>query len=352
LRQFRALGGHVLFEFWDLPPWARRMWKDGEGRAAPQAPIIDEYVRAVAGYCRILRDRTGALPEIVGVQNEVVQPAEIWSHMVLSLRQGLDHAGFQTTRIHMPDSGRLSGGILTASALRASSQAWKAIDYAATHLYDFQEFFEDPDGYDARIEEWNRAVQGKPFLSTEIAVNRPHLQAGSYRVAFAMAQLYHKNMALMNARALAYCWTLLDVEQPFFAASRALFAVSRSGAMAPVPSSFQLRVFGAYSRRLRQAMVRVDAWSPSPDLLATAYEGPGGQRTVILTNRGLEPMTVNIHWTGARFREVEMAGPYQPNTAAAATDGPVTLQPGEIATLTNVPLGGVPLAPLPAPSLP
>jgi len=352
LRRFRALGGHVLFEFWDLPPWARRTRKDGEGHAAPQPPILDEDVRAVTGYCRILQDRTGAQPEIVGVQNEVVQPAEIWSHMVLSLRQGLDRAGFLTTRIHMPDSGRLSGGILTASALRASSQAWKAIDYAATHLYDFQDFFEDPDGYDARIEEWNRAVQGKPFLSTEIAVNRPHLQAASYRVAFAMAQLYHKNMALMNARALVYCWTLLDVEQPSFSASRALFAVSRSGAMEPVASSYQLRVFGAYSRRLRQAMVRVEAWSPSPDLLATAHEGPGGKRTVILTNRGLAPVAVNIHWPGARFREVELAGPYQPNIAAAAAAGPITLQPGEIATLTNVPLGAVPLARLSAPGRP
>jgi hypothetical protein len=40
-----------------------------------------------------------------------------------------------------------------------------------------------------------------------------------------------------------------------------------------------------------------------------------------------------------------MAGPYQPNTVAAAGQ-PLTLQPGEIATLTNVPLGATKLSPL------
>lgn len=346
IRQIRVLGGHVLFEFWQLPPWARRAYRARDGKVTHQAPILDEYVRAMVGYCRILREKTGAAPEIVGVQNEVQQPAEIWHQMILALRKELDRAGFQSTRIHMPDAGRLSSGILTATAVRSSEPAWKTVDYAASHFYDFQEFVEDPDGYDSRIAEWNRQAGNKPFLSTEISVNRPHLQAGSYRVAFAMAQLYHKNMALMNASALVYCWTLLDVEQPSFAATRSLFAVSRADGMVPVASSHQLRAFGAFSRRLRQGMVRVHIESPSPDLLTTAYESADGKRTVILINRSLTPVAVRVNWPGAGFRELEVAGPYHPNTTIEAAAKPVALQPGEIATLTNVPLGAVKLTPL------
>jgi O-glycosyl hydrolase len=346
IRQIRALGGHVLFEFWQLPPWARRVYRGRESKTTPNAPILDEYVRAMVGYCRVLQEKTGAAPEVVGIQNEIVQPAEIWQQMILALRRGLDRAGFQSTRIHMPDNGKLAGGIKTAAAIRASAEAWKAVDFAATHVYDFQSYFEDPDGYDPRIADWNRETKGKPFLSTEFTVNDSKYQANTYRVAFAMAQLYHKNMALMDASALVYCWTLLDVEQPSFAATRSLFAVNRADGMVPVASSYQLRAFGAFSRRLRQGMVRVHSETPSPDLLTTAYESADGKRTVILINRSLTPMVVRVNWPGAGFRELETAGPYHPNTAIEASAQPFTMQPGEIATLTNVPLGATKLAPL------
>ena len=45
-----------------------------------------------------------------------------------------------------------------------------------------------------------------PFLATEICINDPHLQEPSYRIAFAVAQLYHKNLTELDAVALMYCW--------------------------------------------------------------------------------------------------------------------------------------------------
>ena len=325
IRQLRRMGGHVLFEFWELPSWARK-------NAANQ-PDIPEYVRAMVGYCRILRDRTGAAPEVVGVQNEIVQTAATWHEMILALRAGLERAGFQSTRIHMPDSGSLKGGIRAATALRQSPEVWNKIDFAATHVYDFQDHFEDPDVYDAIIAEWKRVVEGKPFLSTEISVNHSPFQARSYRLAFSIAELYHKNMALMDAACLNYCWTLLDVEQPSFAATRSLFAVNRMDGFVPAPSSFQLRAFGAFSRRLREGMVRIDAESSHGDLLVTAYQGKGGAETMILLNRSTAPFSIRLDWPNARRRQLEIASPYRANEVMPEVPVPLLLLPGEIATL-------------------
>jgi hypothetical protein len=277
---------------------------------------------------------------VVGVQNEIVQPPEVWHEMIVKLRAGLDAEGFQEVRIHMPDNSNLRGGTETALAIRKSPQAWKLIDWAATHVYDYQRFFENPDGYDESIREWYAAAAGKPFLSTEFTVNNNTYQANSYRIAFAQAQLYHKNMAMMDASALLYCWSLLETEQGSFGGTRSLFVPDRSHGYAPVASSFQLRTFGAFSRRLREGMVRVDAETGDPGLLATAYQAADGAATAVMINRSLAPMRVSLDWAGARFQWAETASPYSENAVTPAAPGAVLVQPGEIVTLSSVPLGG------------
>jgi hypothetical protein len=179
------------------------------------------------------------------------------------------------------------------------------------------------------------ATAGKPFLSTEFTVNRSAYQAESYRVAFAQAQLYHKNMAMMNASALIYCWTLLEVEQHSFGATRSLFLPDRTRGYIPVPSGHQLRTFGAFSRRLREGMIRVDAGTSEP-LLATAYEGSAGARTLILLNRSTSPVRTVIDWPGARFTVLERVSPDLENAASPVSPGPVLIAPGEIVTLSTV----------------
>jgi O-glycosyl hydrolase len=338
IKQIRRLGGRVLFEFWELPVWARQEYSALDGKTYPRAAKVGEYVRAMVEYCRISQKKTGHPPDIVGVQNEIVQPAEIWHQMILALREGLDQAGFRAVKIHMPDHSRLDGAIRTASAIKQSPKAWGALDFAATHLYDYQSFFQDPDGYDARIQTWKETVGDKPFLSTEFTVNDSAYQSRSYRTAFAQAQLYHKNMAIMNASALLYCWTILDVEQPSFGATRSLFVPDRSNNYQPAPSSYQLRVFGAFSRRVREGMTRVDAASTNTDLLVTAYSGAGAKRTVILVNRSTSPHQVSVDWPGAAFAEQELVSPYHANYVTVAAPGPVTVRPGELMVLSNVPL--------------
>jgi hypothetical protein len=118
IRTLRRLGGKVLFEFWALPPWT-------EGDA-------EKYAEAMVDYCRVSKEKAGAPPDIVGIQNEKRQTEQMWHKMTLTLRRKLDEAGFAGVRIHMSDAGTLAGGIKRAKAFRASKQVWAAIDYSAS----------------------------------------------------------------------------------------------------------------------------------------------------------------------------------------------------------------------------
>src|ERR1035438_9124434 len=69
-----------------------------------------------------------------------------------------------------------------------------------------------------------------------------------------------------------YCWTLLNVVQPSYGWTRTLLVPDPEHGLQPVASSHQLRVFGAYTRRVRAGMKRVKAASSNPHVLATALD--------------------------------------------------------------------------------
>jgi len=212
---------------------------------------------------------------------------------------------------------------------------WSKIDIAASHEYDYQDHFTDPDSYDDQLKALRKADGDKPYLATEIAVNTPRLQISSYRAAFNVGQLYHKNMTLLDSIGLAYCWLILDVEQPNFGATRSLLVPDRYHGDVPVASSYQLRVLGAYSRHLREGMVRVDANSSNADLLVSAYEGSNDARTVIASNRSTEPQKLTVNWPGATWKEMERVSQYAENAAEAVPAG-IVIQPGEIVTVSTL----------------
>ena len=320
LKQLRSIGGRVMFEFWKLPPWAEQE--------------VAKYAAAIVRYCQLSQEKTGRAPEIVGIQNEVRQPAEKFQAMTLALRQALDAAGFRDVQIHMADSAVLSAGLGYLKDFQARPEVWRAIDYAATHMYDYQQAFTDPDRFDALLRQYRAQAGSKPVLSTELCVNDGRFQTDSYRVALQLGQLYHKNLVLMDATALAYCWLLLNVEQPSFGMTRSLFVPDLQRGGVPVASSAQLRVFGAYSRKIKQGMVRVEAESPDADVLTTAFAGKDGRATVVVLNRSLHPVRVAIAWPGVTFTSTETCSPYAPNSAGAADQRLVP--PGGILTLTNV----------------
>jgi len=329
-RRIHQIGGHVLFEFWTLPPWVQA--------AGSKRVNAEEYARAVVGYCKQAQARSGQPPEIVGVQNEVIQDADAWVDMITHLRKALDAAGFSAVKIHMPDAGDLVTGISSAKTIRNNSEVWAMLDYAATHNYDYQRSFGDPDALDPMIAQWRQEVGAKSFLATELAINIPRYQTiDSYKTSFAQAELYHKLLTSMDARLLAYCWILLDIEEPSFGPTRSLFLVDRSRTFSPTPAGYSLRTFAAFSRRLPEGIVRIGAKSSDPDLLVAAFSSQKLGQTMILLNRSTH--SKQIDWSGmpGEFRKMEIADAYHAATISAAPrDHSLTLAPGEIVTLTNV----------------
>ena len=161
----------------------------------------------------------------------------------------------------------------------------------------------------------------------------------SYCTALNVGQLYHKNMTLLDSIGLAYCWLILDVEQPNFGATRALLIpLIDTTETIPVASSHQLRVLGVYSRHLPEGMIRVDASSssnPPRNLLVSAYESKANARTLIATNRGTLPETLNVNWPGTAWREMERVSQYSENTPEQIP-ATIVIQPGEIITLSTL----------------
>jgi len=336
LRRIRQMGGKVIFEFWELPPWARA--RDAAGKLT-DAPEIEEYVKAMVRYCQVSRDKIGHAPEIVGIQNEVTQSAENWRKMAVALRRGLDRAGFGATKIHMHNAPNSVAGTAAGKAFREDAAVWKTIDYAASNLYDYQNYFYDPDGFDARLAQLREATAGKPFFAVELCVNNGEFQSRAYRVALAMGQLYHKVLTQLDACGVMYCWTLLNVVEPSYGWTRTLWVPDAEHGFKPAASSHQLRVFGAYTRRVRAGMTRVKAASSNAHVLATAFRGAEGERTLVLLNRSPVEQRVRVNWRGAAFRYLETASPQQENSVEAAGPGmEVPVAPGAIVTLSNVEL--------------
>jgi hypothetical protein len=205
-------------------------------------------------------------------------------------------------------------------------------------MYDFQQYFDDPDAFDSPMDELHKLYDGKTFLSTELCVNSPRYQMRSYRLALLMGELTHKNLTRLDAAAVCYCWTLLNVEQPSYAWTRSLLAIDHSRGGVPVPSSHQLRVFGAWSRRIRAGMRRIDTHHEEADLMASAFVGDDGEKTWVALNRSTAPMQVTVDpWEMSEFRWMETTSPYAENevTETIPANG-VVIAPGSIVTLSNV----------------
>jgi hypothetical protein len=336
LKKIRDLGGIVWFEFWRLPPWMRDSTQSGKSKLD-----IEKYTATILAYCKELIRRTGRPPDVVGIQNELSQPPEVWHSMVLGLRRELDAGGLGGVKIHMADAGSLSKGLDFAKAFILSSEVWNRIDYAASHMYDYQGHFEDPDSFDPVLYRWVDLAGDKPFLSTELCINDPKWQVGSYRVALAMGQLYHKNLSIADAAAICYCWTLLNVVEPSYGMTRSLFVPEKSDGFMPKASSYQLRVFGAYSRRIREGMVRVETEVLENDLLATGFISEKGELTLVLLNRSLRPLRIKVGDLQAKLKWRETADPYHQNHVEAAdwSEQGILVNPGSLVTLSNVPLG-------------
>lgn len=327
IKKIQDIGGYNIFEFWRLPLWIQ----------SRQEIDMGLYAQAMVNYCETAKEKTGKAPLIVGIQNEVNQRADNWRNMTMALRNALDSAGFNDVKIHMHNNSFLSGGIAAAKVFKEDPRVWDAIDYSASNMYDYQRFFMDPDGYDDRLKEFAEITKGKPFLSTELSINLPEYQIHSYRLAFQMGQLYYKNLTIVNASALMYCWTLLNNVQYSYDMTRSLFGVDESNGGIPASFGFQDRVFTSFSRKVMQGMHRVGVETTDEGLLAVAFYGNSDQeQTLILMNRSMVPIMLNEKDI-VDFRWKEITSQYFKN-AVTENVGNIAINPGEIITFFNSPM--------------
>jgi hypothetical protein len=118
----------------------------------------------------------------------------------------------------------------------------------------------------------------------------------------------------------------------------------RSHGFVPVASSHQFRVFGAYSRHIREGMVRVGAETDTDDLLVLAFIGERSACTIVILNRSIRPRRLEILWPKMKFTEIELVDPYNENDvhkapAILADDATeIVVDPGAIVTLTSTAL--------------
>ncbi len=339
-RKTRELGGQVLYEMWALPRWAVEAYTpegkpiiDAWNKPVKTAAKPDVYARIVVEFCRRAKEKSGAGPEIIGIQNEVEQAPEIYAAMTMAVRRALDAAGFRSTKIQMADAPYMYMGTGRVEDLKKFPDAWRATDFTAVHEYDFQKFLPDPDMYDERLRAMRAASGDKPFLATEICINDGSYQELSYRLALQIGQLYQKNLTELDAQMLLYCWLILDVEQPSFGGSRSLLVPDRARGEVPVASSFQLRVLGAFSRHVMKGMQRVDVQVDNKDLLTAAFTD-GKRSSLVVLNRATSPQTLKVQWNGVRWTRLERTSFYAENVEGAVP-GEVVVAPGEVVTLAN-----------------
>ncbi|HEY2039747.1 MAG TPA: hypothetical protein VGG95_08775 [Edaphobacter sp.] len=339
-RKVRELGGEVLYEMWALPRWAEEAYTpqgkpilDAWGKTVRTAAKPEVYARIVVEFCKLAKQRSGAAPEIVGIQNEVEQAPEIFAAMTLALRKALDVAGFEKTKIQLADAPYVWMATGRIRDMKRFADAWKKTDYTAAHQYDYQEFLANPDLYDERLREMLAASDGKPFLATEICLNDPHFQEASYRLALQVGQLYQKDLTEADAEMVLYCWLLLDIEQPNFGASRSLLVPDRSHGQVPIASSFQLRMLGAFSRHVLKGMHRVEAQTSNPDLMTVAFTD-GNRDSLIVLNRSTAPQRLHVDWKNSHWLSMEHTNFYSENEEQQVPVE-IVVAPGEVVTLST-----------------
>jgi hypothetical protein len=124
------------------------------------------------------------------------------------------------------------------------------------------------------------------------------------------------------------------VEQPTFAGSRSLLAPDRARGWIPVPTSYQLRVMGAFSRHIVRGMERIGVDASDPDLLATAF-ADGQHETLVVINRSATARELTVEGAAHPWAEMERTGPEEEN-AVVAVPAEVVVEPGEIVVLSTI----------------
>lgn len=165
-----------------LPPFmAEKSKQDGSsdtGMALREADA-EPYADLLADFLRRLKQQTGIVPDVTGVQNEPndrerFTPAQV-ARVVKRLRADLDAQGMGRVKIIAPENASADGSLYAQlDALRADPQAWAGLAGIGSHSYNM-----------AATEEAARRVagMGKSYWMTEASDNGPEAPGDALRAA-------------------------------------------------------------------------------------------------------------------------------------------------------------------------
>ena len=271
----------------NLPPYMAE--KSALGSAdtgmALKPSATDDYADLLADFLGRLKQETGIVPDVTGVQNEPndrerFTPAQI-VEVVKRLRSDLDARGLSHIQIIAPEQANADAGMAeTSHALRADPVAWKATLGLASHSYNNGT---TPDTA-ALV-----AGTGKSYWMTEASANGPEAPGDALQAA-SLASRFLNDVNHYVTHWIHFVG--FEVPDPNDNATRIL---------AYTPKPFAIRVFqkyfyyrqlseafdiGAVFRRSQSSVDGDMTWTygKKPHLSAAAARNPDGSWAVGLSN--------------------------------------------------------------------
>ena len=271
----------------NLPPYMAEKSASGSadtGMALKEADA-EPYADLLADFLRRLKQQTGIVPDVTGVQNEPndrerFMPAEI-VRVVKRLRADLDAQGMAHVKIIAPEQANADAGLAeTSHALRADPAAWQALAGLASHSYNNAT---TPQSADLE------AGTDKSYWMTEASDNGPEAPGDALRAASLASRFLND----MNHRVTHWIHFVgFEVPDPHDNATRIL-------AYTPTPftiTTFQKyyyyrqlsRAFdvGAVFRHSQSGLDGDMTWTygKKPHLSAAAARNPNGAWSIGLSN--------------------------------------------------------------------
>lgn len=180
----------------NAPPFLKTKREGGPNDYAIPDANLALYANIIAQFIAQVRDQTGVLIGVTGLQNEPndldrIAPEQM-STVVKALRAALDARGLQSVGIIAPEQANVDSTMLDSEkALRADPQAWKSLSGIASHSYNMAAT-EDAANFVAGADGRNL----KSYWMTEASANGPEspgdaLQAASLATRF-LSDMNHR----------------------------------------------------------------------------------------------------------------------------------------------------------------
>ena len=295
----------------------------------------DEYARIIVTYCKKAQAATGSAPAIVGIENEVDQPPEVFKPWRSTLRRELDKAGFTATKIHMADASYMFLGIDRARAPAQESCSVECHRLLCRARVRLPGVHRQPrplrrahEGH-ARGRRW-QALPRHGDLHQRSALPGafvPHrLRRGP-----ALPQEPHR-AGRHGAHVLLDCCSMWS-SPPSPVRARCSRPIAPAAGF-PCPPAISCACIGAYSRHILKGMQRIGVEIRRSRSACDRIRRRQNE-TLVVVNRSATARNLTVQGATLPWAEMERTGLEEEN-AVSAVPSEVVIQPGEIVVFSTI----------------